>query len=118
MVLLNGVGAAAGPGVVSTVVAAGGPAAYFFFLAGVLVVTGAYALWRLTRRPAPPLEDRAVFLAVLSPSITPVIADLAEIGVAGEAEDDPLSSRGRGSPRVRGPIRRPGGTTRPRRPSR
>lgn len=89
MVFLNGVGAAAGPVIVSAAVAATGEAAYFLFLAGVLAVTGAYALWRLTRRPAPPPDGRSGFLSVLPPSITPVMSDLAEIGVAGQTKDEP-----------------------------
>lgn len=55
--------------------------------AGAVAVTGAYALWRLTRRPAPPPEDRSEFHSMLPPSITPVFSDLVELVVA--AAGDP-----------------------------
>lgn len=86
MVFLNGIGAGAGPVVVAVLISTTGPAAYFLVLGGALGGTGAYSLWRLTRRPPPPPEERAEFLSVLPPSITPLISDLVEVRVAGEED--------------------------------
>lgn len=86
MVFLNGIGAATGPVVVSAAVSATTAAAYFLILATVLLITGAYALWRLTRRSAPPANERSEFHSMLPPSITPVFSDLVELDVADAAE--------------------------------
>lgn len=57
IVLVNGMGAVAGPVAVSVAMSVGGPGGLFVVVAGAYLVTAAYGIWRITRR-APATEDQ------------------------------------------------------------
>lgn len=76
MVLVNGFGAVVGPIAASIAIETGGADWFFAVLAVVYVVTGAYALYRLTRRPAVSPSERAAFVP-LPTGTAPTIAALS-----------------------------------------
>jgi len=68
-------GAVLGPTLAAASMQALGPAGYPLFLAAVHGGIGAFALWRMTRRPTVAAEDRVRHVAVGTPS--PVVGQLA-----------------------------------------
>lgn len=77
MVLVNGMGAIAGPVVVATAIEATGPAALFGILAGVYLTVAAFAVYRISRRAPASEDERSSYVAVpMGSSMT--IATLAE----------------------------------------
>jgi MFS family permease len=71
-------GAVLGPTLAASFMQALGPAGYPLFLAAVHGGIGAFALWRMTRRPVVPAEERVRHVAVATPS--PVVTQLAGAG--------------------------------------
>ena len=61
LVLANGIGSVIGPITVSLLMAVGGANAFFIFLAVVHAALGVFALYRMTRRSAPPLEQQGTY---------------------------------------------------------
>lgn len=82
LILVNGAGAVAGPVAGAAALHAFGPGALFLVVATAYAAVGAYAAWRITRRPAPPAEERGHYVPVPSGS-TPAVAAL-RAGVADE----------------------------------
>ena len=77
MVLVNGMGAIAGPVVVAATIDASGPVALFAVLATAYVVMAVFALYRIARRAPVAEDERASYVAVpVGSSMT--IATLAE----------------------------------------
>ena len=74
-VLINGLGASLGPVAVSLAMAATGPAGFFMALSVVLCVIVLFAAWRMTRRPAVPVEDQGPFVG-MPPRPSPIAAAL------------------------------------------
>lgn len=64
LILINGLGAALGPGAVSGAMELSGPEGFFWWLAAIFVVIGAFALYRMARRRAVPLADQGSFVAM------------------------------------------------------
>ena len=87
LLLSYGIGAALGPTVAALCLQALGPAGYPLFLAAVHAGIGGFALWRMTRRPAVPAEDRAPHVAVATPSpvVTPIADALREAAMSDRA---------------------------------
>ncbi|GKY87938.1 MFS transporter [Sinisalibacter aestuarii] len=77
LMFVNGVGAVAGPLVTGWAMGAFGPTGFFVYLVAVLLILVGYGLWRMTRRPAVPVEDTHSYAAVL-PSASPVVMDIAQ----------------------------------------
>jgi MFS family permease len=82
MVLVNGVGAVAGPIVGGAAVGAFGPASLFTVLAAGYLGIALFALYRMTRRSAVPEEERATF--------QPVVVGVGPIPISYEAEAEEL----------------------------
>lgn len=82
MVLVNGAGAVAGPIVAAAAIDGAGPGALFVVMAAGYVAVAIYAAWRITRRAAPPEEERATYVP-LPAAAAPTIATLQE-GVGDE----------------------------------
>ncbi len=61
LLLMNGLGATAGPFLASILMGIWGAPALFYQIAVVLLVLGGYAAWRITRRAAPAAEDKTTF---------------------------------------------------------
>lgn len=64
LILINGLGAALGPGGVSGAMELLGPEGFFWWLAAIFLVVGMFALYRMVRRPSVPLADQGNFVAM------------------------------------------------------
>lgn len=110
MVMVNGAGAIAGPILAAAMIDAAGPGALFVVLAAAYLIVGAYALWRMTRRPAPAAEERAHYSPVpvgAGPTVATLQPGAGEElypRVAGQAYLDgrpvPYVTQGEGEPLV------------------
>jgi MFS family permease len=69
LVLVWGAGAAAGPLIASGAMVGLGSWALFLYLSAILILLGGFALFRMTRRPAVPVEEQAPYVAM--PRTTP-----------------------------------------------
>lgn len=77
LLFLNGVGAVAGPLVTGWLMETTGPSGFFLFLLVLMVALASYAAYRMTRRPAPAVEETGTYAPVL-PSATPVAVEAAQ----------------------------------------
>ena len=95
LLFLNGVGASAGPLVIGYFIQVFGPSGFFILLAFVLLAMAAYAVYRMTQRPAPSVEDTSAYQTMM-PTSTPVTVEVAQewaIETAeAEAEAEALAS--------------------------
>jgi hypothetical protein len=82
MILVNGVGSVAGPIVGAAALHATGPGALFVVIAVGYLVVAAHAVWRISRRAAPPEEERSAYVP-LPAEAAPTVATLQE-GVGDE----------------------------------
>jgi MFS family permease len=81
VILLNGVGATAGPLLVALLMDRLGPAAYFGALSIMLSCLCAHALWRKGRRAPVPEAQKIPFVSVQPQSVTgQMLADAAQLG--------------------------------------
>ncbi|MGV6810651.1 MAG: MFS transporter [Brevirhabdus sp.] len=90
LIFINGIGAIAGPIVTGWLMGMVGPNGFFAFIALMLTAISGYALYRATQRPAPTVEETAVYAPIL-PSSTPVAMEAAQeyaIEVAIEEESE------------------------------
>jgi MFS family permease len=76
LLFINGVGAVAGPLAIGWLMGAVGLAGFFVFIAGLSVLIGVYALWRMTRRVAPTLAAQGSY-APLTPAASVVTLEAA-----------------------------------------
>lgn len=74
--LVTGVGAVLGPLGVSAVMAQLGPFGFYAFLAAIHAAIGGFAIWRMSRRAARPLEEQGSY-AVWTPGSTQVATVMA-----------------------------------------
>ena len=84
LVLVGGIGAAFGPVTLAGLMSVMGPTGYFWGLGLVHAAIGFFALYRMSRRAARPLEDQGAFVAV-PPRASPVAAYLTPEGAETEA---------------------------------
>jgi MFS family permease len=91
LIVLNGVGAAGTPILVGYLMKGLGPAAFLFFIAIVMAAIAAYAMYRMTVRPAPAVDDTSPISPYSMVSGTQVAAEIAqEIAVEqAEIEENP-----------------------------
>jgi len=90
MVFINGLGAIAGPILVGWMMGAMGPGGYFLYMAVLMFMLVAYAIYRMTQRPAPSVSDTDSYTPV-SPSSSPMAVEFAQdyaIETAQEAQND------------------------------
>ena len=90
LLFINGVGAIAGPLVIGWAMEVLGPWGYFFLIAVLLLFMSAYAIYRMTQRAAPSVDETSSYQTVL-PTTTPVSLEIAqevaiEAAEAAEAE--------------------------------
>jgi len=76
MVFINGLGAVAGPVITGWLMGRIGPWAFFLVIAVLCFAITAYAGWRMTRRPAPGVDETERFTMV-SMAASPVAVNLA-----------------------------------------
>lgn len=87
LLLANGLGAAIGPMLTSFIMEQMGAYAFPLMLAGVHFAIGLFALWRMTRRPAPTAAERGPVQAIATASpYSTVLAQEASAGIR-EAQD-------------------------------
>ncbi|APZ51349.1 MFS transporter [Salipiger abyssi] len=77
LLFVNGVGAIAGPIVTGWAIETFGPGGYFALIAVLLLSLTGYAGWRMTRRPAPSVDETSAYTA-MSPTVTPVAMEAAQ----------------------------------------
>ncbi|WP_425407326.1 MFS transporter [Hwanghaeella sp.] len=75
LVMTNGLGAMLGPNIGAGAMEAFGPEGFYIAIAGIHIAMAGFALWRMTRRSAPPTEEQSAFVAV--PRTTPVAAAMS-----------------------------------------
>ena len=87
LVLIFGIGASGGPFAAGALMDVGGPPGFMSFIAAIYVTVGLFALYRMTRRRAVPLEEQGDFM-LITPRTTPVAAGaVAEEIDTGVSED-------------------------------
>lgn len=92
LIFINGVGAVAGPLIAGSLMNRFGPEGFFAFLAALLAGLALYAGWRMTRRPATPVEDTMSYTPIL-PTATPVALEAAQEYAIETAQDDAEDTR-------------------------
>ena len=75
LVMTNGLGAMLGPNFGAAAMEAFGPNGFYTSLAAIHIVMVGFALWRMTRRPAPPTGEQGHFVAL--PRTTSVAAAMS-----------------------------------------
>ncbi len=87
LLLTYGTGAIIGPVLAGPIMAELGVAGLFYYIGGVFLLVGFYALWRMTRRAAPPLSEQTKF--VPTPGSTLVAGELDPHAEADPEEPSP-----------------------------
>ena len=78
LIFLNGVGAIAGPLVTGWIMGIIGPSGFWLFIAVLMTAIGAYAGWRMTRRPTVSAPEETVSYAPLTQAATAVAVEAAQ----------------------------------------
>ncbi len=86
LLFINGVGAIAGPIIIGWAMGVFGPEGYFVLIAVLLLALAGYAAYRMTQRPAVPVDETASYSA-LSPTSTAVALEVAQEYAADMAEE-------------------------------
>ncbi len=73
LLFINGVGAILGPLILGLTMETIGPGAFWGFIAAILALLAGYAAWRMTRRPATPVDETASYAPIFA-TATPVAA--------------------------------------------
>lgn len=77
LIFVNGVGAIAGPLVVGWLMSNYAPSGFFIFLGVMMSSMCGYALYRMSQRAAPSVEDTTTYTPV-APSASPVVVEVAQ----------------------------------------
>ena len=88
LIVLNGVGAAVTPILVGYLMKGLGSAAFLFFIAIVMAAIAAYAMYRMTVRPAPAADDTSPIAPYSMVSGTQVAAEIAQEIAVEQASDE------------------------------
>lgn len=76
LLFVNGVGAITGPLIIGYAMQVIGPPGYFVLLSVVLLTLTAYAVYRMTQRPAPSAEETSAYQGMM-PTASPVTVEIA-----------------------------------------
>ncbi len=88
LIFVNGTGAIAGPLVVGWLMSNYAPSGFFVFLGIMMALMAVYALYRMSQRAAPSVEDTTAYTPV-APSVSPVAVELAqEIAIDAALEEE------------------------------
>lgn len=93
MLFINGVGAVGGPLAVGALMEGFGAFAFFLYMGSLLALILVYALWRMTQRAAPPVEQTNPFAPIL-PSATSVAMEITQEVVIERAAEAATESAG------------------------
>lgn len=92
LIFVNGLGAIAGPLIVGWMMTQFGPVSFFTFIGSIMLLMTVYALYRISVRPAPNVEDTTSYTPV-APTVSPVAVEVAQ-EVAIEAAQEELDDAG------------------------
>jgi len=87
LMFVSGLGAIAGPLSIGWIMGQIGPGGFFLFLAGLMFVLATYAVYRMTRRVAIPIDKTGTYAAI-TPTASPVAMGLAQEVFIEAAQDD------------------------------
>ncbi len=90
LIFTNGMGAIAGPIAIGWLMGAFGPYAFFGYIAVLFALISGYALFRMTQRAAPSVDETSAYAAVM-PQASPVAVEVAQevaIDLAQNDDDD------------------------------
>ena len=89
LVFINGLGAIAGPLAIGWIMGTAGTQAYWLIVSAIMLAIAGYALYRMTQRPATPVDETAAYVSVM-PTASPVAVEAAQEWAIeqGEAVDD------------------------------
>ncbi len=87
LVFAYGVGAIVGPMATGQMMEIAGPRGFWLFLVVVFAAITLYAGWRMTRRPAVPVDETASYVGVL-PTSSPVAVEAAQEWYADQVEEE------------------------------
>ena len=87
LLFVNGLGAIAGPLIIGRVMEIAGPPGFFMLILTLLALVSLYALYRMTQRAAPSVEDTGAYAPVM-PSSTPVAVEVAQEYFIEQQEDE------------------------------
>ncbi len=93
LILINGVGAMGAPILVGYVMDEIGANGFFWFMGTALTITAAYAFYRMTQRPAVPVDETGPMVP-MTPVASPVVSDVAWEEVAEQAIEEEASAAG------------------------
>jgi MFS family permease len=85
LIFLNGLGASAGPLAIGWLMGRAGPNGFFGFVAILLFIFAAYALYRMTQRPTPDVEETGAYAPVFA-TASPVAFELTQEATIEAAE--------------------------------
>ncbi len=88
MIFINGVGAIAGPLITGWMMTMAGPNGFWMFIAILMLATGAYAAWRMTRRPSQTSIEETGQYVPLTPTASPVAVEIAQEWYVENLDDD------------------------------
>ena len=88
LIFVNGTGAIAGPVVTGWLMGVAGPAGFWLLIGALLAAITAYALYRMTRRPAGSVQDAGGFVAV-SPASSAITVEAAQEWAMEEGAEAP-----------------------------
>ncbi|PIB24787.1 MFS transporter [Amylibacter kogurei] len=77
LIFINGLGAIVGPMIVGWAMTQFGPNSFFAYIGVLMAMMSLYAMYRMTQRAAPSVEDTSVYTPI-SPSGSPVAVELAQ----------------------------------------
>ena len=87
LLFINGLGAIAGPLITGWLIEVVGPGGYFVFIGALMLSLAVYALYRMTQRAAPSVEDTAAY-SPLAAGSSPVAVEVAqELAIESSQED-------------------------------
>ncbi len=77
LIFLSGIGAVAGPLVLGWMMDSWGPFSFFGYIGGVMALMTAYAVYRMTQRAAPSVDETSSYRPI-GPSSSPVAVEVAQ----------------------------------------
>lgn len=103
LILIYGLGSSLGPMTVGAVMREGGPGGFFVYMIAVYAALGAFAVYRIVRRPAIPGVDRGDFV-LMAPRATAVAAAAiaADWDDGSQPDDAAADPAGHGEPILKG----------------
>ena len=91
LLFINGLGAMTGPLLIGALMTRFGADAFFAYLAAMFILVSFYALYRMTRRPAPSVDKTSPYQPVL-PQATPVALEVAQEVAIEKAAGEPAQT--------------------------